>query len=73
MGPNQTYNLLHSQGNHKQNEKTACRMKDNICKWCEQGLMYFQNKGLCISKIHNQFIQQQKHKQPNRKMGRISK
>ena len=22
MGPNQTYKLLHSKGNHKQNEKT---------------------------------------------------
>ena len=23
MGPNQTYKLLHSQGNHKQNKKTT--------------------------------------------------
>ena len=23
MGPNQTYKLLHSKGNHKQNEKTT--------------------------------------------------
>jgi len=23
MGPNQAYKLLHSKGNHKQNEKTA--------------------------------------------------
>ena len=23
MGPNQTYKLLHSKGNHKQNEKTG--------------------------------------------------
>ena len=43
MGPNQTYKLLHSKGNHKQNEKTAYRMGENIRKWCDQ-------KGL-ISKI----------------------
>ena len=24
MGPNQTYKLLHSTENHKQNKKTAC-------------------------------------------------
>ena len=27
MGSNQTYKLLHSKGNHKQNEKTAYRRK----------------------------------------------
>ena len=32
MGPNQTYKLLHSKGNHKQDEKTALRMGENICK-----------------------------------------
>ena len=32
MGPNQTQKLLHSKGNHKQNEKTAHRMGKNICK-----------------------------------------
>ena len=26
---------LHSKGNHKQNEKTICRMKENIYKWCD--------------------------------------
>jgi len=26
MGPNQTYKLLHSKGNYKQNEKTTHRM-----------------------------------------------
>ena len=32
MGPNQTYMLLHSKGNHKQNEKTTNRMGENNCK-----------------------------------------
>ena len=40
-GPNQTYKLLHSKGNHNQNEKTTYRMGENICKWCnEQGLKF---------------------------------
>ena len=30
MGPNQTYKLLHSKGNHKQNEKTTYRQEENI-------------------------------------------
>ena len=32
MGPNQTYKLLHSKGNYKQNEKTTLRMGENDCK-----------------------------------------
>ena len=32
MGPNETYKLLHSKGNHKQYEKTTLRMGKNICK-----------------------------------------
>ena len=39
MGPNQTYKLLYCKGNHKQNEKTAYRLGESICKWCHwQGL-----------------------------------
>ena len=34
MGPNEMYKLLHSKGNHKQNEKTTFRMGENICEWC---------------------------------------
>ena len=49
MGPNQTYKLLHSKGNHKQNEKITYRTGENICKWWDQ-------QGL-ISKIYKQFIQ----------------
>ena len=48
MGPSQTYKLLHSKRNHKQNEKTTYRMGENICKQCDQGL---------ISKIYKQLIQ----------------
>ena len=36
MGPNQTYKLLHSKGNHKQNEKTTYGLGKNICQWCDQ-------------------------------------
>ena len=43
MGPNQTYMLLYSKGNHKQNEKTTYRMGENVCKqWNQQGIN-FQN------------------------------
>ena len=31
MGPNQTYKLLHSKENHKQNEKAIYRLGGNIC------------------------------------------
>ena len=65
MGPNQTYKLLHSKRNHKQNEKTTYRMGENICQQCDQGL---------ISKIYKQFIQlNNRKKQPNQKMGRRPK
>ena len=42
MGPNQTYKLLHSKGNHKQtnkqtkNEKITYWMEESICKWRDQ-------------------------------------
>ena len=32
MGPNETYKLLHSKGNHSKNEKTTYGMGENICK-----------------------------------------
>ena len=44
MGPNQTYMHLHSKGNHKQNEKTTYRLGENICKWCDQQRLNFENK-----------------------------
>ena len=43
MGPNQTYKLLHSKGNHKQNEKTTYGMGENISKQCNQQGLNFQN------------------------------
>ena len=36
MGPNLTFMLLHSKGNHEQNEKTIYLLEENICKWCDQ-------------------------------------
>ena len=39
MGSHQTYNLMHSKGNHKQNKKTTYKMGENICKQCDlQGI-----------------------------------
>ena len=39
MGPNDTYMLLHSKANYKQNEKTTYRIGENICKWYDwQGI-----------------------------------
>ena len=62
MGPNQMYKLLHSKGNHKQNEKTIYRLGENIRKWCDQQGINFQN----IQTAHT--TQKQKNKQPNQKM-----
>ena len=43
MGPNQTYKLLHSKGNHKQNKRTTYRRGENICKRCNWQGLNFQN------------------------------
>ena len=43
MGPNQTYTLLHSKGIHKQSKKTTYGMGENVCKWCDQQELNFQN------------------------------
>ena len=43
MEPNQTYELLHSKGNHKQNKKTTYGLGENICKWCNWQGLNFQN------------------------------
>ena len=61
MGPNQTYKLLHSKGNYKQNEKTTHRMGENICKWCNPQGINLQN----IQTAHTALSK----KQPNQKMG----
>ena len=52
MRHNQTYKLLHSKGNHKQNEKTTYRMGGNICILINNMI----NKGL-MSKIYKQLKQ----------------
>ena len=43
MGPNETYKLLHSKGNYKQNEKMTYRMEENIFKLCKQQGINFEN------------------------------
>ena len=51
-----TYKLLHSKGNHKQNEKTTCRMGENSCKrYNQQGL---------ISKIYTDIFPKKTHGWP---------
>ena len=63
MGPNETSKLLHSKGNHKQDEKTTLRMGENICKGSNQQVINLQN----IQTAHA--AQYQKNKQPSQKMG----
>ena len=43
METNETSKLLHSKGNHKQNDKTTNRMEKNICKRCDQPEINLQN------------------------------
>ena len=64
MRPNQSYKLLHSKGNHKQNEKTSYRLGENTGDQCDKGL---------ISKIYKQLMQLSIKKQPNQNIGRRSK
>ena len=52
---------MHSKGNHKQNEKIAHRMGENICKWSDQQGINLQN----IKTAHA--ARYQKNKQPNQK------
>ena len=40
--------FLHSKGNHRQNENTTHRIRENICKWCT-------DKGV-VSKIYKELI-----------------
>ena len=63
MGPTETSKLLHSKGNHKQDEKTTLRMGENICKRSNQ-------QGINLQHIQIAHAAQcQKNKQPNEKMG----
>ena len=43
MGPNQTYKLLQSIGNHKQNEKTPYGLGEDILQQYDQQGIDFQN------------------------------
>ena len=43
MGPNQTYKIFDSEGNHKQNKMTTYKMGENICKRNERQGLNFQN------------------------------
>ena len=60
MGPNQTYTLLHSKGNHKQNKKTTYGMGENICNQPAWQGFNFQT----IQTAHKTQQQQQKKTQP---------
>ena len=42
MGPNHTYKLLHSKGNHFKKWKDNQQMRENICKWYNQQWLNFQ-------------------------------
>ena len=53
--------LLHSKGNHKQDEKTTFRMVENICKWSNGQRINLQNIKAHAAQYH-------KNKQPNQKM-----
>ena len=48
MGPNQTYKLLHSEENHKRNERTTYGLGENVANDTA-------NKAL-VSKIYEHFI-----------------
>ena len=67
MGLNETSKLLHSKGNHKQDEKTTLRIGENICKRSNRQGINLQN----IQTAHA--VQYQKNKQPNQTMGGRSK
>ena len=54
---------MHSKKNHKQNEKTAYGMGENICEWYDQQGINFQN----VQTAH--IAQQQQNKQSNEKNG----
>ena len=66
MGPSQTYKLLHSKGNYKQNEKISYKMGENICERCDQQRVNIQNIQTAL------VTQYQKTKQPIKKNGQKS-
>ena len=58
---------MHSKGSHQQNEKTAYRLGENICKQCDQQGVNIQN----IQTAHT--TQYWRNKQPSQKMDRRPK
>ena len=62
MGPNKTWKLLHSKGNHKHGKKTTLRLGEYNSKWNNWQRIKFQN----IQVAHT--TQYQKNKQPNHKI-----
>ena len=53
---------MHSKGNDKQNEKTTCKMGENLCKWCSQQGPNLQN----IQTTHTTQQQQKKTKKKSK-------
>ena len=71
MGPNQTYKLFHSKGDHKQNEKTTYRLGENTCKWCDrQGLNFWNTQTAQAAQYQKP---PQKLKQPNHKIEDVNR
>ena len=56
---------MHRRGNHKQDEKSALRMGENICKQSNWQGINLQN----IQTAHAVQYQKKKNKQPTQKMG----
>ena len=65
MRPNQSYKLLHSKGNHTQNEKTTYRLEENTGDHRDWQGLNFQN----IQTAHTTQYQKKKNN-PIKKMGR---
>ena len=68
MGPNQTYKLWHSKGNHEQNEKTTYGLRENICRWWDWQGFNFQKKKKCKQYNNNNNNKKNNNKQSNQKM-----
>ena len=54
MGLNEIQKLSHSQGNHKQNEKTTLRMGENVCKQSNPQRINLQNLQIAHETQHKE-------------------
>ena len=61
MGYNQTYKCSHHKGDYTKTKKITYRMGENICKWCKQQGLTFQN----VQTAHATQKQQQKTQSEN--------